>query len=104
MTSALRDSVPPSDGNNDHEIRLRRLEYQGERIEANLDLLVHSVSLLVRSMPPPAAQIQPLYQQIIARFEAWELERAQAAQRIYPHEEETQPGVRQRLRALDGGE
>jgi hypothetical protein len=99
--TAPRESVPPHD---DHEIRLKRLEYTAERIEANLDLLVHSVALLVRSMPPPPAQNRALYEQIIARFEAWEVERAQAAQRIYPHEEQTQPGVRLHLRPVDGGE
>lgn len=99
MQHSQRDTIPPGD---DHERRLRQLEHNDQLREANIDLLVSSVALLVRLQPPPPEELRPLYEAVLLRLGEWERTRAEAAQNLYPHEESTQPGVR--LRAVDGGE
>lgn len=89
-------------GQDDTGKRLRNLEAAMDLQAANIDLLVSSVNLLVRCLPKPPEEVLPLYLDVRQRLGDWAIARAAAAQRIYPHEEETTPGVR--LRAVEGGE
>jgi hypothetical protein len=100
-SSTIRDTIPAPGDNT--EQRLRRLEYNDVLREANIDLLVACHALLVRCLPPPPAEILPLYNDVKQRLDEWERTRAEAAQHLYPHDEDTAPGVR-RLRTVDGGD
>lgn len=84
------------------EQRLRRIEAAQQLQAANIDLLVSSVALLVRCLPPPPEEVVPLYREVRRRLDEWTIARAEAAQHLYPHDEQTQPGVR--LRAIEGAE